>query len=123
MNPELQKIAQERIVRSDITVITNVRYDHIFEMGDTLEEIAASLSATIPENGTLYTADPQAAKLYQSICERKHCRLELCPPEAPPPRISGSPRPSAGTWASARRNLRRASAAYTSISARRSSTR
>lgn len=81
VNPELQKIAQERIVKSDITVITNVRYDHIFEMGDTLEEIAASLSVTIPENGTLYTADPQAAKLYQSICERKHCRLELCPPE------------------------------------------
>ena len=23
----------------------------------------------------------RAAKLYQSICERKHCRLELCPPE------------------------------------------
>lgn len=79
VNPELQKIAQEQIVKSNITVITNVRYDHVFEMGDTLEEIAASLSATIPENGTLYTADSYAASLFEDKCREKNCRLELCP--------------------------------------------
>ena len=79
VNPELQKIAQEQIVRSDITVITNVRYDHVFEMGDSLEEIAASLSSTIPENGTLYTADPLAASLFEDACQKKNCRLALCP--------------------------------------------
>lgn len=79
VNPELQKIAQEQIVRSHITVITNVRYDHVFEMGDTPEEIAASLSSTIPENGTLYTADPLAASLFGETCQRKNCRLALCP--------------------------------------------
>lgn len=79
VNPELQKIAQEQIVRSDITVITNVRYDHIFEMGDSLEEIGASLSATIPENGTLYTADASAAPQFEKICREKNCRLVLCP--------------------------------------------
>lgn len=79
VNRELQKIAQEQIVRSNITVITNVRYDHVFEMGDTLEEIADSLSSTIPENGTLYTADPYAATLFQPKCKIKNCRLILCP--------------------------------------------
>lgn len=79
VNPELQKIAQEQIVRSSITVITNVRYDHIFEMGDSLEEIADSLSVTIPENGTLYTADAFAASLYEEKCRRLNCRLVLCP--------------------------------------------
>lgn len=79
VNPELQKTAQEQIVRSNITVITNVRYDHIFEMGDTLEEIAASLSATIPENGVLYTTEPNADLYFSDICREKNCRLVLCP--------------------------------------------
>lgn len=79
VRPELQKIAQEQIVKSSITVITNVRYDHIFEMGDTLEEIAASLSSTIPENGTLYTADSNAALLLSEPCRKKNCRLVSCP--------------------------------------------
>lgn len=79
VNPELQKIAQEQIVKSNITVITNVRYDHIFEMGDTKEEIAASLSATIPENGTLFTADPYAAALFEEKCKERNCKLMVCP--------------------------------------------
>ncbi len=79
VNPELQKIAQERIVRSNITIITNARYDHIFEMGDTLEGISASLSATIPENGTLYTADPELGKRLSDSCQRRNCRLVVCP--------------------------------------------
>ena len=82
VNPELQKIAQEQIVRSSITVITNVRYDHVFEMGDTLEEIAQSLSSTIPQGGTLYTADSRAAALFREKCGEKDCRLVLCPAES-----------------------------------------
>lgn len=80
VNPELQKIAQERIVRSNITIITNARYDHIFEMGDTLEEITDSLSATVPENGTLYTADPDVGTRLSATCQKKNCRLAVCPP-------------------------------------------
>lgn len=79
VNPELQRIAQSQIVKSSITVITNVRYDHIFEMGDSLEEIAASLSATIPEHGTLYTAEANAAALFGDACQKKQCRLVCCP--------------------------------------------
>lgn len=79
VNPELQKIAQEQIVKSNITVITNVRYDHIFEMGDTLEEIALSLSSTIPEHGTLYTADKNAAAMFEEKCRERDCRLVFCP--------------------------------------------
>jgi poly-gamma-glutamate synthase PgsB/CapB len=47
------------MVRSDITVITNVRLDHQDEMGETLDEIADSLALTIPENGVLITAEQQ----------------------------------------------------------------
>ena len=49
--------SQDFIVRSDITIITNVREDHQEEMGETLEEIADSMSVTIPRNGVLITAE------------------------------------------------------------------
>lgn len=79
VNPALQKIAQAQIVRSDITVITNVRYDHIFEMGDTLDEIAESLSSTVPSHGTLFTADAAYAPFFEGKCKEKNCKLILCP--------------------------------------------
>lgn len=80
VNPELQKIAQEQIVRSGITVITNARYDHVFEMGDTPEDIARSLSATIPSHGALYTADKRAAGIFGPICRERDCVMTLVPP-------------------------------------------
>ena len=66
VRPLYQKYSQDFMVRSDITVITNVREDHQEEMGESLEQIADSLSATIPTNGVLITAE-----------ERPHLRERL----------------------------------------------
>ncbi len=87
VNPELQRIAQERIVKSGISVITNVRYDHVFEMGDTKEEISRALSAVIPEKGLLFTADPRGEKYWGELCRQKGTELILC---APSPREAGT---------------------------------
>lgn len=57
VRPIYQEYSQEYIVRSDITVITNVREDHQEEMGETLEEIADSLALTTPRGGVLITAE------------------------------------------------------------------
>ena len=57
VRPLYQQYSQDYMVRSDITVITNVREDHQEEMGETLEEIADSLALTIPRNGILITAE------------------------------------------------------------------
>ena len=78
VSPQLQLAAQKEIVKAGIGVITNVRYDHVFEMGDTLEEIAASLSATIPDNGTLFSGDPNAENYFGAYCDEKHTRLISC---------------------------------------------
>ena len=55
VDPALQAVSQDRMVRSDIGVITNVRLDHTAEMGQTLEEICDALSNTIPRGGRLFT--------------------------------------------------------------------
>lgn len=57
VRPLYQQYSQDFMVKSDITVITNVREDHQEEMGETLEEIADSLSVTIPYDGALITAE------------------------------------------------------------------
>ena len=57
VRPLYQEYSQDFIVRSDITVITNVREDHQEEMGETLEQIADSMSVTIPHDGVLVTAE------------------------------------------------------------------
>lgn len=57
VNPVYQQYSQDYIVKGDITIITNIREDHQEQMGETLEQIADSLSVTIPKNGVLITAE------------------------------------------------------------------
>lgn len=62
VRPESQKVMQDRLVRATIGVITNVRVDHIDEMGRGVTETAAALASAIPVHGTLVTSDSRFAK-------------------------------------------------------------
>lgn len=55
--PEYQFVSQHRMLQADIGVITNVRRDHTEVMGETIPEIAAALSNTVPENGVLFSGE------------------------------------------------------------------
>ncbi|GIS53542.1 hypothetical protein Ct9H90mP29_05840 [bacterium] len=48
VQPQYQWIAEHQMVRSHIGVITNVRPDHLDEMGPTEDDVAYSLCNTIP---------------------------------------------------------------------------
>lgn len=78
VQPELQRVSQRDMVRGNVNVITNVRYDHIFEMGETLEEIAGALSANIPQGGALFTADAAWFPFFQRRCEAQGSKAFLC---------------------------------------------
>ena len=51
IKPEYQEICEEKIVQSNIGIITNVREDHQDVLGATLPEIASSLLLTCPRSG------------------------------------------------------------------------
>lgn len=70
VDPELQRVCERKILRSDIGVITNVRIDHVAEMGGTLPEVCEALCGTIPEGGTVFTADERC---FETI--KKNARL------------------------------------------------
>jgi len=82
VRPLYQQFSQDSIVRSDITVITNVREDHQEEMGETLEEIADSMSLTIPRGGLLITAEerPWLRERLRRNAERIDCRFMYADP-------------------------------------------
>jgi len=79
VNPVYAKWLEEKIMRSHIGIITNVRYDHPEYLGETLEEIAESLSNTIPENGILITAetDPKLLKILEKNAKSKNSTMRI----------------------------------------------
>jgi poly-gamma-glutamate synthase PgsB/CapB len=84
VRPLYQQYSQDFIVRSDITIITNVREDHQEEMGETLEEIADSMSVTIPRNGVLITAEnrPHLRERLRRSAEARGSRFIRADPQS-----------------------------------------
>jgi len=76
VQPQYQWIAEHQMIKSEISVITNVRPDHLEEMGPTMEDITRSLANTIPVNGKLITADHDALSIFESITKRRGSSLE-----------------------------------------------
>lgn len=63
VEPQLQKLNQEVLIQSDIGVITNVRPDHLDEMGGpdrTVQGVARSLCLGMPVGGICVTSEPGA---------------------------------------------------------------
>jgi poly-gamma-glutamate synthase PgsB/CapB len=83
IKPSYQAMS-ERIVRSTIGVLTNVREDHQDVMGETLPEIARSLMSTCPENGVLVTAEtnPAIMPIIEWEARRRNTRVVFADPQA-----------------------------------------
>lgn len=77
INPVYAEWLEKKVMQSNLGIITNVRYDHPEYMGETLEEIAHSLAVTIPENGTLITAEsnPKLLNILQTHSKQKGTKL------------------------------------------------
>lgn len=70
VNPEVQWTLEHRMIQSSIGVLTNVREDHLDEMGPDLKSIAKTLSLTIPLKGKLVTAEDQFFSIFQEQAQR-----------------------------------------------------
>ncbi|MDR9404505.1 MAG: poly-gamma-glutamate synthase PgsB [Halothece sp. Uz-M2-17] len=71
VNPVYAEWLEQKVMRSHIGIITNVRYDHPDQLGETLEEIAESLSRSIPERSILITTETNPT-LVQILCRNAH---------------------------------------------------
>lgn len=77
VNPELQYVSQCKILKSDISIVTNVRRDHLLEMGPRLEDVARSLGNVMPNNGIFVTADEKFFDYYTDLGRDKNTKTVL----------------------------------------------
>lgn len=71
VNPEYQKVFEERFVQPHITVITNVIEDHLDVMGPTLDQIAEAFARTIPTNGHVVMPETPYSRFFRKEAEKK----------------------------------------------------
>lgn len=85
VQPELQRVSQQEMLRGDIGVITNVRLDHTDVMGATLPEIAVSLCSTVPDRGALFTAEDRLTQQLAEAAQARQCRFFPVRPDGSEP--------------------------------------
>src|SRR5258707_7904900 len=73
--PSNQHLMEKQLVRSTVGVITNVRADHLDEMGPTVEDVALSLSNTIPYGGILFTSEQRYVQIFQEVGAQRKSRI------------------------------------------------
>jgi len=76
---ELQYISMKWL-KPDITVITNAREDHAFELGNA-EQAALVFAAAIPKNSALATSDSKFMTIWEEAAEQKNLRLWYVAPQ------------------------------------------
>jgi poly-gamma-glutamate synthase PgsB/CapB len=79
--PALQEINQTKLIQSTIGVLCNVREDHLAEMGPTLDDVARSLSRSMPVGGICVTAEKDRAHILREEAAKRNCRLIEVDPE------------------------------------------
>ena len=78
VQPQYQWVSEHKIVQSNYGVITNVRADHLEEMGYSLSHIANSLSNTIPFNEKVFTSEVNNVELISQRALKNNCSIHLC---------------------------------------------
>lgn len=75
LQPALQWLSEEKLVKATHAVITNVRADHLEVMGPTEEDVAKALGGMIPRGGVLFTAERRRLPLFAAMAKDRGCQL------------------------------------------------
>ena len=75
VNPQYQWISEQKIVRSTIGVLTNVRPDHLDEMGISMDQITKSMANTIPFDGIMVTSEDKKKNILNQISESRNTKF------------------------------------------------
>jgi len=81
ISPELQWVSEHKMVKSTIGVITNVREDHLEDIGPGLNSMAESLKFTIPQGGVLVTAEKDYFSLFKEQADKLKTKIIWANPD------------------------------------------
>jgi len=80
VSPELQWVSEHKMVKSTIGVITNVRQDHLEEIGPGLDDMAEALKSTVPRDGILVTAEKDYFSLFKKQADQLKTKIIFADP-------------------------------------------
>ena len=72
LQPQYQTITEKQMIHSNLSVMTNVRLDHVDVMGHTLPEIAETLGRTIPKNEHFFTSENVIPQTLKKMADKKN---------------------------------------------------
>jgi len=75
ITPDYINILEEKIVRSTVGVMTNVREDHLDVMGPTIYDVAAHMALSFPKNGIAFTAEKKWFSVLEQEAKKRTTRL------------------------------------------------
>ena len=76
VQPEYQWICEQQMVRATLGVITNVRPDHLAEMGPSLKNVALSMSNTIPQNSKVVLGEDNFSEEFETVAAQRNTEVE-----------------------------------------------
>jgi len=80
VSPELQWVSEHKMVKSTIGVITNVRQDHVEEIGPDLGDMAEALKSTVPREGILVTAEKDYFSIFKKQADQLKTKIVFADP-------------------------------------------
>ncbi len=72
LQPQYQTITEKKMIHSNVSVMTNVRLDHVDIMGYSLPEIAETMGKTIPKNGHLFSSESIIPHTLKKIADKRN---------------------------------------------------
>lgn len=74
LQPQYQWITENKMIHSNLSVMTNVRLDHVDVMGHTLPEIAETMGKTIPKNEHLFSSENVIPGALKKIADKRNTK-------------------------------------------------
>ncbi len=79
IHPECGYFESVQMFKPHILVITNVRLDHLAQMGTSKEAIARCFASSIPENGTIFVPQGEFFPVFKDVAERMNSTIIQIP--------------------------------------------
>jgi poly-gamma-glutamate synthase PgsB/CapB len=79
IHPECGYYESVQMFKPHILVITNVRLDHLAQMGSLKEDVARSIASSIPENGTVFILQEEFFPVFKEVAEKMSSKIIQVP--------------------------------------------
>lgn len=82
ISPECGFVESRQMIKPQILVITNVRLDHLAQMGSSRESVARSLASSIPQNATIFIPEEEFFPVFEQTASKLNSKVIQVPRES-----------------------------------------